>query len=104
MLGIFSFYPPFFFSLVFGNYVRIASTHYNDEEMRWEDGRAFTTEDFFAWTSGKFSTGDSYHVFPPALSLFFLVLNSLFYLLLMWYFDHIVSSNRGGNYRVYFCL
>ncbi len=101
---MFSLYPPFSFSKVFGDIARITSKHYVTEEFKWIQvanglrvlkGREFTWEDFISYTSGTLTLGDEYSAHPPLFGMLTLMGNTLLFSLLAWYFDHVVSANRG---------
>jgi hypothetical protein len=54
--------------------------------------------------SGRFSNKSKYEV-PSTLSSFiYFLINILFYAILTWYFDHIISNNRGKQYEYFFFL
>ena len=72
-------------------------------ENRWVKGPGFTYTDLITNEVGSSLTGDY-----DAPSVFFLwgvlIANCLFYGVLTWYFDHVVSSNRGRDESFFFCF
>lgn len=101
---IFYFYPPFIFAIMFGIVNRRASTHFDDSTFSFVPGTYFGWKDLTIPEIGEFAIGDQFES-PTVLSCFgvyFLII--IFYLTLIWYFDHVISHNRGTNERIYFFL
>ena len=57
--------------------------------------RRFTVDDLFTQISGEFFTFERYLVVSPLETLISLFYLSLGYGILAWYFDNVISSNRG---------
>lgn len=93
--AIFSFNPSFLLTQMYSSIVKIAATHQNSENFGWDLGAKYEWHYFTERKIGHFVTGEIYNVPSP---LFFWLLSLLFtiiYLVLAWYFDHVIVSNRG---------
>lgn len=101
---IFYFYPPFTFSLIFAQITAKAGAHYDSVAFRWVPGEQYEWGDLFKEVKGTIAGGISFTDPSPIFSLFMQQVSLLFYISLTWYFDHIVSSNRGRTERFYFCF
>lgn len=54
-------------------------------------------------TSGKLFTGDTFSRYSDLTSMGILYADAVFFLILAWYFDNIVASNRGrGKSPIFF--
>lgn len=53
---------------------------------------------------GKTITSGKYVEYSALTSVYVLLANIAFYVVLTWYFDHVVQSNRGGTYSYWFFL
>ena len=96
--------PPFTFSLIFGIIVRKSTAAFDSNAQQFIIGDGFGWEDLIKPEVGEFSTGDTYSSPTPLYGFGILVLEMIIYTILVWYFDHVVSSNRGTNERFYFFL
>ena len=98
------FYPPFTYSILFMQIMRVASTHFNSNHQAFEEGRNFS------WSELLFEERDflviqvEYHVSNALSSFGYLMIDIIFYSILAWYFDHVFTLNRGVVYSKYFCL
>ena len=102
--GLFYMFPSFTYSLLFGIIVRRATTHFDENGQQFVKGSSFTWADLTIPESGEFSMGDKYSS-PTALDSFgMMFLLTFIYLAMLWYFDHVISSNRGSNESFYFFL
>jgi hypothetical protein len=99
---IFYMLPPFTFSLIFGIIVRKATSHFDDNAQQFIKGTGFGWADLVQPEKGEFSTGDTYSSPTPLAGFGILCLQLIMCGILIWYFDHVVSSNRGSNERFYF--
>ena len=95
MRWIFYFNPSFPLSLLFGLVTRIGCNHMHFSGFSWEEGRKYELADFFHGESGFDATGIAYDVPSPFFIITIQFLVSMTYFLLTWYFDHVISSNRG---------
>lgn len=94
--------PPFVFSMIFGVIVRKSTSHYDDNSQQFLEGTGFGWGDLIKSETGEFSTGDSYSSPTPLYGFALLLMEMAIYAFLVWYFDHVVSSNRGTSERFYF--
>jgi len=101
--GAFMLNPSFLIAILFSMVMKISSVHFNIEAFAWDESRQYTWDDFLHRASeGAFVTGELYYV-PPAFKFFCLqILFTVIYLILTWYFDHIIASNRGVADPPYF--
>ena len=96
--------PSFNFAKLYGDVARITSNHMLPEHLLWVPGREFRTEDIFNEVSGQFFTKDRFVVpsmFSTLKHTYFLC---FFYLVIAWYFDNVMASNRGHGQPIYFFL
>mmetsp|Transcript_9173 Transcript_9173/g.6924 ORF Transcript_9173/g.6924 Transcript_9173/m.6924 type:complete len:162 (+) Transcript_9173:119-604(+) len=100
---LFMFNPSFIISILFSSIMKISASHFVMDEFGWVPGRTYSLDDFFhTGTAGNFVTGEAYYV-PPAFNFFLVqLLYTVLYLLLTWYFDHTIASNRGVADPPYF--
>jgi hypothetical protein len=91
-------YPAFHYSKVFGDISYLSGTYFDMTEGRWKQGTGYEWSDLVKVYSGKFVTGSSVRTFtePSTLaSLSYLLYDSIIFLFLAWYFDHVLPGNRG---------
>ena len=92
---LFQMVPSFTFSNVFGVIEKTASTHLDPQSIIWVDGRKYGWDDFMAHEKGTILIGVSFTM-PSAFEMYLTLIGDVFlYLALAWYFDHVVSHNRG---------
>jgi hypothetical protein len=91
----FNLIPSFTFSVCFGAIVKVASTHFDPHLIIWIPGRHYTWTDFTTRETGSVVMNVGYTMPSAAESLGVLVGNIVLYSFLAWYFDHIISHNRG---------
>jgi len=94
--------PPFTFSLIFGIVVRKSTSHFDDNAQQFLKGTGFGWADLTKPEVGEFSTGDTYSSPTPLFGFAILLVEMAVYTILVWYFDHVISSNRGTDERFYF--
>lgn len=88
-------YPPFNFSKGFGDISRKASSHYNYDKQRWDDGDGYSVSDLTQTINGK--DGSTTYEVPCTLeTIGFLCMDIAILGILTWIFDHIISGNRGS--------
>jgi len=90
-----TFFPPYSFSLAMGQVMRLASTHYDDDNFTWVKGVPYDWSDFVKPETGKFATGEHFDAPAPFFSFMMLLVNVVVYAIFTWYFDHVLASNRG---------
>jgi len=96
--------PPFVFSMIFGIISRKSSPHFDDNAQKFLPGAGFGWADLVKPEVGEFSTGDTYSSPTPLYGFGIILLEMVFYTILIWYFDHVVSANRGTDEPFYFFL
>jgi hypothetical protein len=94
--------PTFSTAITYGSISRVASTHIDSNDFGWLKGRDYTWEDFFTPLTGKFIVGDNFHAPSPAFTYMCTVISLILLLILTWYFDHVISANRGVGSPLYF--
>lgn len=105
MTRIFEYFPVFNFSLGFGCISLIAAERFDITSMNWVDGLHYGYEEFTSPVDRIAPlTGDI--VEQPAASHFYnnIVFLNFVYAFLWFYFDHVLSSNRGVSYSFFFPL
>ena len=95
--------PTYSFSVAFGLMSLIASKRFNYNTVNWVDGTHFGYEEYI-WerTIVVKTTHDVMH--PPSVRHFVRNIQetTVFFVIAFWYFDHILSSNRGVAYPLLF--
>jgi hypothetical protein len=97
-------YPPFTYAMLFMQIMRISTTHFNSNYQAFIQGR------FFSWPDLLYEEHDftvvmvEYHVSSALSSFCYLLFNMFLYMVLAWYFDHVVTDNRGIKYSKLFFL
>jgi ABC-type multidrug transport system fused ATPase/permease subunit len=94
--------PSFTYSVCFGAIVKIASTHLDPALVIWVKGRKFLWEDFTARETGSIVLSMNFTMPSAMESMMVMVGDIVIYMTLAWYFDHIVSHNRGVADPPYF--
>jgi|JI9StandDraft_1071089.scaffolds.fasta_scaffold315858_2 hypothetical protein len=89
---------------IFTNITMYSGYHYDIQEHAWNAGpHDYGMSDFTVSTTGKLFTGDTYSRYSDLTSMFVLYADAVFFALLAWYFDNVVSSNRGrGKSPIFF--
>jgi len=91
----FYFMPSFHFTKVYGDVARITCKHVLTDNLIWVSGREFRYEDLFDEFQGKFATKDRYHAPSIMQTLYQLYALTAMYMTIAWYFDNVLSANRG---------
>jgi ABC-type multidrug transport system ATPase subunit len=95
-------FPPFTYSVLFSQIASIGATHFESKYQTFVPGRKMVWSDLVNHDVGFLITGVKYDV-PPIINIFgILILDIFIYLILTWYFDHVIQSNRGTNESWYF--
>mmetsp|Transcript_16469 Transcript_16469/g.27961 ORF Transcript_16469/g.27961 Transcript_16469/m.27961 type:complete len:280 (+) Transcript_16469:980-1819(+) len=93
---IFHLNPCFHFAKMFQDITNVACSSLNPKTVGWEKStRHFDYSDIFLEQEGAFFTQEKYHVpslLQTSCETFYIC---LMYVLLAWYFDSILSQNRG---------
>lgn len=87
-----SFYPAFKYSLIYADISQKACKHFSLDESRWVEGEGFSYDDLYTVQSGKFTLDkDVGYSSPSAIENYYhMVLASCFYIVLAYYFDHVL--------------
>ena len=93
--NFFYLFPSFPLSLCFGSILKQGAQHMDQAIFAWVEGQEVTWEDFSADKHGRMIDGLVYTMPSPLKSLGVMVQDIILFLLLTWYFDHIISHNRG---------
>lgn len=96
--------PCFHFAKLYGDVARVTSNHLIPEHLLWVPGREFRTEDIFTEVHGVFFTKDRYVVPSMFTTLQRVYCLCAFYLIIAWYLDNVIASNRGHSQPFYFFL
>ena len=97
-------YPPFTYSVLFMQIMRISQTHFNSNYQAFIEGEPFSWKQLTYEEHDYIVTGIEYRVSSALSSFGYLLLDIVFYIFLTWYFDHIFTDNRGVNYSKLFFL
>jgi ABC-type multidrug transport system fused ATPase/permease subunit len=83
--------------------VKVAARHLDQQVFAWIPGKShYTWEDFGQDLRGKLADGTEYTMPSPLKSVEMMLRDMLIFLVLTWYFDHIISANRGVGDPAYF--
>jgi|LakMenEpi03Aug12_release.lakeMendotaPanAssembly.Ray.scaffolds.fasta_scaffold299560_2 hypothetical protein len=94
--NIFSYYFPFNFCLIYNGISMIASSHPDNDQMRWVEGMPYTWTDFTTPRTG-YVAGSEFYI-PSGLDIYFTMIGNIcFYAIFIWYCDHVLPSNRGRS-------
>jgi hypothetical protein len=75
----------------------------DQQAFAWIPGKDdYTWEDFGTDLTGKLADGVTYTMPSPLKSVEAMIKDMCIYLVLTWYFDHIVAANRGVADPPYF--
>jgi ABC-type multidrug transport system ATPase subunit len=97
----FTFYPPFNFTKIFNDIASKAGTVPNNADKIWVKGPGYAWKDFFLTQQGYFKA--YYFNIPSSYSTFIdLLMNFIGFVILTWYLDNVISSNRGKGSPLWF--
>lgn len=99
---VFYLMPTFTMSVIYGTIGRRASTHLDSAQFAWIKGHPYSWDQFMENEVGVFSTGDTFNAPSPCRVYMYLIGSVFFFIIMTWYFDHIISSNRGVSDPPYF--
>jgi ABC-type Na+ transport system ATPase subunit NatA len=105
IVNLFNLYPPFPFAKIWGNICQYAGNHFSPTDGRWEPGPGYTWDlltSNSSFISGYNQVQDPFNIPEPIWSIYWFLLNVVIYSCLIFYFDHVVASNRGSADRFYF--
>ena len=97
-------YPPFSYTKIFTNITEYSGYHFNMDTRKWEPGpEKYSLKIFGKTTKGDLPFGGGgYTRYSDAVSMGILFGDALFFIILAWYFDHVIESNRGRGESVFF--
>ena len=90
-------YPPFSYTKIFTNITNYSGYHFDMETRKWEPGvKKYSLKIFVNDSGGDLPFGGgTYTRYSDLKSMGVLFGDALFFIILAWYFDHVVESNRG---------
>ncbi|EAR94681.1 transporter family ABC domain protein (macronuclear) [Tetrahymena thermophila SB210] len=94
-------YSPFQYTLIFVAISQKSGIHFDSQASVWTRGSGYTWSDITDTLKGQ-ERGINFEAPCPLQSFLLLLLMSFVYGVLTWYFDHIISSNRGSSHPWYF--
>ena len=98
-------YPPFNFSKAYGDISQKSGYHYDYNQNRWIEGPGYTWSDLLEPISGQMSfTGSSFDAPRTLDSFLYMIMDGFIFAVFCWYFDHVVSHNRGHSLNGFFFL
>lgn len=102
LIFIFNLFPPFNFCKLYDLISFKAAPRLDRNTRLRTKGRKYTWKDLGRAIKGKTFFSLSYHVPPPFTAYIWLIVNSIFYIILTWYFDNALQSNKGRTYGFLF--
>lgn len=98
-------YPPFNFSKAFGDISQKSGYYFDYSQNRWIQGPGYNWADLLVPISGQKSfSGEPFDAPRTLDALLYMIMDGAIFALLGWYFDHVLSSNRGHSMNVFFFL
>lgn len=98
-------YPPFNFSKVYGDISQKSGYHFDYNQNRWVEGPGYGWSDLTESITGLMSFSGSQYDAPMTLdAILYMIMDGAIFAALSWYFDHVISSNRGHSLSVFFFL
>jgi hypothetical protein len=97
-------FPSFVISIIWVLLGKIAGSHPDSSNFGWIPAREYTWSDFTTPITGKLATGQTYTLGSPFSFVCLQLLFTTLYLVLAWYFDNTIASNRGVAKPPYFFL
>lgn len=102
---MFGFLPTFPLSLCYGVLVKVAARHLDQSVYSWLPGKEhYNWADFATDLKGRLADGQAYTMPSPLKQVEAMGKVIVIYLVLTWYFDHVVAANRGVADPPYFFL
>ena len=101
---ILTLYPPFSYTKMFTNITNYSGYHFDLESRKWEPSKIpYTMKIFSNGYKGDLPFGGgTYTRYSDAASMGVLFGDALFFIILTWYFDHVMDSNRGRGESIFF--
>lgn len=97
----FSFYPGYNFSKIYNDISSKAGGHPNFEEFKFDVGEEYLWKDFRSPRTG-YINGYEYYISSSMESVWDQVWDFFLFMILTWFFDHVLESNRGKADSVWF--
>lgn len=97
---ILTLYPPFSYTKIFTNITSYSGNHFDIASRKWISGKhPYTIHTFAETVSEKEPIGQQqYTRYSDLISMLIILADGALFVLLTWYFDNIIASNRGrGN-------
>lgn len=94
------FYPPFSYTKIFTNISQFSGHHFSIVTRKWEPGpENYSLDVFTRETTGSLKplSDGGYTRYSDLVSMIILFASGVFFIILTWYFDHVVESNRGRS-------
>jgi len=100
---VFEYLPTFSFSYMFGVISHRGSYYFNFNSFNWQEPRGFDWSlwDYEEWYQVK-SINDWVYIRSVSYMMHKLQTSFWVIVILFWYFDHVLASNRGAAYALYF--
>lgn len=98
------FYPPFNFSRVFGSIASQAGYNLDPNQRIWVKGAGYHWSNFTQPNDGSLPGPIFYSIPSDMVGIIWLAANSVIFLLALWYFDNVISSNKGYAKPFYFVI
>jgi hypothetical protein len=95
--AVLTLYPPFSFTKIFTSIAQYSGSHFDIGARIWEKGPGYTFNDFTKTVVGSLQpmSPGGFTRYPDLVSMLVLLADGLFFIILTFYFDHVVESNRG---------
>lgn len=94
-------YPPFNFAKAYGDIARRSGRRFSRHDRAWVNGPGFTWRSFVHNIRGDLA-GMKYRVPCTGITVLILLADAAFFMLLTWYFDHVMENNRSSGQPPYF--
>ncbi|KAL4511800.1 hypothetical protein ABPG72_012645 [Tetrahymena utriculariae] len=94
-------YSPFQYTLIFVAISQKSGIHFDSQTSNWIRGDGYNWSYITDTINGQ-ERGNNFEAPCPLQSFLLLLLMSAVYGVLTWYFDHVISSNRGSSLPWYF--
>ena len=100
---ILQWFPSFSYAMMFGLVANRASKRFSYQALGWYSGSKYTDKEWVQRKEYYIDTTQTAIVSPSAADMFSKLIGSMFAItLLWWYLDHVIASNRGAAYSVFF--
>ena len=98
-------YPPFNFSKAYGDISQKSGYHFDYNQNRWIQGPGYNWSNLLDPIEGEMSFSGTHFDVPRTLdSLMYMVMDGAIFAGVAWYFDHVISHNRGHSLGLLFFL